>query len=68
MSQYLTIELDGNTVRTRLSRRHWDEDCVCEDPDFEGEDVHDDIRTTMRATEVRVFCTLLDTGERRRIV
>lgn len=56
--KYLTIRIraregGGYTVQTRLSKRRWDEPCECEDDSFEGEDIHDDVWTTMHVEDMQ---------------
>jgi len=57
---YLTIDIDKDlatgkvTVVTYLDKQHWDEPCICEDPDNEEPDIHDTIRTTHVLDGVRV--------------
>jgi hypothetical protein len=56
--KYMIIETetrDGeNIVKIRISKRHPDLPCDCEDPDFDGEDIHDDLRMTLKLALIRV--------------
>ena len=56
--KYLTIETDlrdGEKIAyVRISRRHPDESCECEGEDYDGEDIHDDIRMTLTLDLIRI--------------
>ena len=56
--QYMVIESeirDGETiVSLRVSKRHPDKPCICEQEGFDGEDIHDDIRMRFKVGFLRL--------------
>ena len=56
--KYLSIKTEvrnGEKVAyIYASRRHPDEPCDCDAPDYKGPDVHDDLRMTMKLELIRI--------------
>ena len=56
--KYLTLvteERDGEKVAyLYVSRFHPDEPCECDDPEYTGDDVHDDLRMTFKLDLIRL--------------
>jgi hypothetical protein len=57
--KYMTVETTENgplnRVTIRVSKRHPDEECECEKPGYEGDDIHNDLVMVFNIEDLRIF-------------